>query len=483
MEVTRLGLAAARAAIGRKELSHEELVSSVLAETKKRDGSLHSYLETYDDEALHAARRADGRVAAGEEVIGVEGMPIALKDVLLDAGHVVTAGSRILEGYRSPYSATVVAKLREAGAAILGRTNMDEFAMGSSNESSAWGPTRNPWDVSRVPGGSSGGSAAAVAADLCLAALGSDTGGSIRQPAALCGVVGMKPTYGRVSRYGLIAMASSLDQIGPLTKTVEDAALVLQAIEGEDPLDATSVKAPPTKFERKSDLKGVRIGIPKEYFDGIADLPMGAAMEQAVETVRRLRAELVPVSLPHAPYALAVYYVLMPAEASSNLARFDGIRFGPRQAASSLQDLYRGTRGRLFGDEARRRVMLGTYVLSAGYYDAYYRKAQEARTLVKRDYAAAFAKTDVLLTPTSPVAAWKLGEKLDDPLAMYLADVDTVSVNVAGLPAISIPAGLVEGLPFGVQFIGPAWGESSLLGIASACETAFAFREKHQPKK
>ncbi|TAL19313.1 Asp-tRNA(Asn)/Glu-tRNA(Gln) amidotransferase subunit GatA [Patescibacteria group bacterium] len=472
-----MSLSDARRALLAKEISASELTDACLKRITAVNPELFAYLEVFEDEARHAAAAADGKLAASSEVGPLEGIPIAVKDNLLNAGHAVTAASKILERYRAAYSATVLEKIRAAGAVILGRTNMDEFAMGSSTESSAFGATKNPWDVLRVPGGSSGGSAAAVAADLCIAALGSDTGGSIRQPAALCGVVGLKPTYGRVSRYGLIAMASSLDQIGPLAKTVEDAAALLSVIEGEDQRDSTTASEPPTDWKRRADLKGVRVGIPQEYQEGIADLPMGAAIEKAVAKLRELGAEVKEISLPHAPYALAVYYVLMPAEVSSNLARFDGVRYGPRAAGENLLELYRQTRGAFLGDEARRRIMLGTYALSAGYYDAYYRKAQEARTLVKQDYRAAFTQVDVLVAPTSPTTAWPLGEKFDDPLAMYLADVDTVSANVAGLPAITIPCGLLDGLPAGLQFIGPAWSEGMLFSVADCAERAFEFRK------
>jgi aspartyl-tRNA(Asn)/glutamyl-tRNA(Gln) amidotransferase subunit A len=481
MVLQEMGLAEARARINKKEISHLEVVDACLEAASRSDGVINAFLEIYADEARHAARRADGRLATGEKLDPIEGLPVALKDNLLDFSHAVTAGSRILEGYVSPYSATAVARLRERGAAVVGRTNMDEFAMGSSTESSAWKKTVNPWDAKRVPGGSSGGSAAAVAADFCLAALGSDTGGSIRQPAALTGVVGLKPTYGRVSRYGLIAMASSLDQIGPIVKSVEDAAILLAAIAGADPNDSTTVDKPVAQFQKRDDLRGVKIGVPREYIEGIADLPMGAAIERALEELEKFGAELCEVRLPHAAFGLAVYYVLMPAEVSSNLARFDGMRFGPRQAGENLLETYRQTRGRLFGDEAKRRIMLGAFALSAGYYDAFYRRAQEARTLISEDYSRAFQQVDVLATPTSPATAWPLGEKINDPLAMYLADVDTVSANVAGLPAISIPAGLSEGLPIGLQFIGPKWEEGKMLSIAEAAERRFQFREKHRP--
>ncbi len=482
MDFTGLGVAEIKTALAKKEFSAKELLGAYLARIEKNNPALNAYLEIFAEEAGAAAAASDRRIAAGEPLRALEGVPIAIKDNLLYRGHLATAGSKILAGYSAPYTATALEKILEAGAIILGRTNMDEFAMGSSTENSAYGPTKNPYDLERVPGGSSGGSAVAVSADLAAAALGSDTGGSIRQPAALSGVVGLKPTYGRVSRYGLMAMASSLDQIGPFAKNAADAGLMLQALEGEDRRDSTSVKASPTVFEKRADLRGVKIGVPKEYIEGLNDLPIGPAIDKAIEKLKELGAELREVSLPHAPYALALYYVLMPAEVSSNLARFDGIRFGPRESAKNLRELYKETRGRLFGEEARRRIMLGTFVLSAGYYDAYYKKAQEARTLVSADYAKAFSEVDLLVTPTSPTTAWKLGEKMDDPLAMYLADVDTVSVNAAGLPAISIPSGLLDGLPVGLQFIGPRFGEGAIISAAIAAERAFGFREKNRPE-
>lgn len=478
MDITRLSLTETQEAVQKKECSYAEVTDAYLSRIKEKDGETHAYLEVYADEARAAAKKADQSEKTKSPLFG---MPIGLKDILLDQGHVVTSGSKILEGYVSPYSASVVTKLRNAGAVVIGRTNMDEFAMGSTTESSAWGATKNPWDTLRVPGGSSGGSAAAVAADLCIAALGTDTGGSVRQPAALCGMVGLKPTYGRVSRYGVIALASSLDQVGPMTKTVKDAGALLSVIEGRDEKDATSFDASAIMMKERRDLTGLRIGVPKEYLEGIPDQDVEKGIREAINELEQHGAKIVPVSLPHAKYALAVYYILMPAEASSNLSRMDGIRFGKRESASSLKELYEETRGKRFGDETRRRIMLGTFVLSAGYYDAYYRKAQEVRTLVKRDYAEVFETVDVLATPTSPLVAWKLGEKLNDPLAMYVADIDTVSVNVAGLPAISLPCGMAHNLPIGLQLIGPAWSEGTLLSVADCAERIFNFRSQFHP--
>lgn len=478
MELTRLDIAETKAELAKKTFSAEELTEAYLERIKEQDPVVHAFVEAYADEARAAAKESDQK----RTDLPLAGIPIAVKDNLLDAGHGVTAGSRILANYRSPYSATAIQRLRNAGAILIGRTNMDEFAMGSSTAASAWGPTKNPWETTRVPGGSSGGSAAAVAADFCVAALGSDTGGSVRQPAALSGLVGLKPTYGRVSRNGLISLASSFDQIGPMTKTVADAAMLLSVIAGVDQNDATTCEKPPVSWAPREDLRGVRIGTPKEYMEGVSDLPIGPSIAHALEQLRGAGAEIREVSLPHAAYGLAMYYVLLFAEASSNLSRFDGIRFGPREPAVTLQELYKETRGRLFGDEVRRRIMLGTYVLSAGYYDAYYRKAQEARTLLRADYAAAFTDVDLLVTPTSPTTAWKLGDLMDDPLAMYLADIYTVPVNVAGVPALSQPCALQDGLPVGLQWVAPHWEEGRMFSAAACAEKIFAFRETHQPK-
>jgi aspartyl-tRNA(Asn)/glutamyl-tRNA(Gln) amidotransferase subunit A len=420
-------------------------------------------------------------VAEGEpggDVSGaLGGVPLAVKDLFCTEGVPSQSGSRILEGYEPPYTATAVERLQRAGAPLLAKTNQDEFAMGSSNENSAYGPVRNPWDRSRVPGGSSGGSAAAVAAGLAPWALGTDTGGSIRQPAALCGIVGLKPTYGSVSRYGMIAFASSLDQAGPLTRDVTDAALLLSQMVGQDPCDATSLQFPgeiaPPSAER---LDGLKLGVPSELTGEGIEAGVKQAFDAALAQAEQLGASLVEVSLPHAPHALAAYYVLAPAECSSNLARFDGVRYGLRAAdASDLLDMYTRTRHDGFGPEVKRRIMLGTYALSSGYYDAYYGRAQKVRTKIAEDFAAAFAQVDCIVTPTAPTVAFALGEKTDDPLAMYLNDYCTVPMSLAGIPAISIPCGLSEGLPVGLQLAGPAFSDSRLLDAAHALEQAFGF--------
>lgn len=415
----------------------------------------------------------------------LKGVPVAVKDIIVTAdGRTSTAASKILEPFKSPYDATVVTRLKEAGAIIDGKTNLDEFAMGSSTETSALGTTVNPWDPERVPGGSSGGSAAAVAGRSVPVALGTDTGGSVRQPAAFCGVVGLKPTYGRVSRYGLIAMASSLDQAGTLTTTVADAATVLGVLSGDDSLDATSVDYPVPDYRKAltGDVKGLTVGLPKEYFDSAEDglqPEVKQAVEAAADDLRSAGATVREASLPHTKYAVAAYYIVMPAEASSNLARYDGIRFGDSVERDpdwrgTLEDVYLQTRGRGFGDEVKRRIMLGTYALSSGYHEAYYKKAMQVRTLIARDFERAFKDVDVLLTPTTPTTAFKVGEKADDPLAMYLNDIFTVTANLAGLPAISVPGGFDgQGLPIGIQLMGPHWGEETVL------RTAHAYEQRH----
>ena len=410
------------------------------------------------------------------------GVPVAIKDNICVEGEAATCGSKILQGFVAPYHATVVRKLLDAGAVVYGRTNMDEFAFGSSCETSFYGPTRNPWDTARVPGGSSGGSAASVAADTAIMALGSDTGGSIRQPASFCGIVGMKPTYGRVSRYGLIAFASSLDQIGPFAKDVRDAALLLGVIAGHDPLDSTSADVPVpdyTSFLGKG-VKGMKIGLPKEYFDVEGWGPgVKEVVTAAVERLRSLGAEIVPVSLPHTKHAVSVYYIVAPSEASSNLARFDGVRFGFRDAsAKNLLDMYEGSRGAGFGAEAKRRIILGTFALSSGYYDAYYLRAMKVRTRIKHDFDEAFKTVDAIVTPTSPSVAFKLGEKSKDPLEMSLSDIFPISANLAGVPALSIPCGFAEDLPVGLQFIGKPFDEGALFRAAHAFEEATDFHKK-----
>jgi len=462
------------ARLARRELSSVELTQALLARTKALEPRLRAFNSYDETDALAQATASDARRAAGQARGPLDGIPVGLKDVIAVTGQPLTASSKILQNFVSPYDATVTRKLKDAGAVLFGRLNCDEFAMGSSNENSAFGAAANPWDTTRVPGGSSGGSAAAVAAGEVIASLGSDTGGSIRQPAALCGLVGLKPTYGRVSRYGLVAYASSLDQIGPFGRTTEDVALVLGAIAGHDPLDSTSYKAAVPDY--RAALAGPaphRIGIPKEYFGEGLDPEIGAAVEAAVKFYRDHGCEVKEVSLPHTQYCLDAYYVIATAEASSNLARFDGVRYGHRsKTATDAIDLYAKSRAEGFGAEVKRRIILGTYVLSSGYYDAYYLRAQKVRTLIRQDFLNAFAEVDVLLTPTSPVPAFKIGEKAD-PLAMYLLDIYTIGVNLAGLPGASVPCGFTRaGLPIGVQLIGQPFKEADLLALAHHYEQA-----------
>ncbi|MBI3305120.1 Asp-tRNA(Asn)/Glu-tRNA(Gln) amidotransferase subunit GatA [Candidatus Parcubacteria bacterium] len=465
-----------------REFSAAELAKAALAAIEDKNGELHAVLAPLALQALAAARTVDDKIAAGEDPGSLAGVPVAIKDNILVAEARATAGSKILENYIAPYDATAVAKLKAAGAVLVAKTNLDEFAMGSSTENSAFGPTRNPVDPERVPGGSSGGSAAAVASGMCLAALGSDTGGSVRQPAAFTGIVGFKPTYGSVSRHGLIAMASSLDVIGPLTRTVADARAVYDVIRGVDEFDATSHNNNP---KPKSGLNGLKIGVSKEHFIEGLDPDVEKTIRQAIEHLTTLGADIVDVSLPHTEYAIAAYYIVMPAEASSNLARFDGIRYGLSEHGSGLLETYLQSRGRGFGPEPRRRIMLGTYVLSAGYYEAYYRKAMQARTLIRQDFSKAFEQVDVIVSPTSPSVAFKLGEKNADPLQMYLEDIFTVPANLAGIPAISVPcprgavesrsAGAVSGheLPVGLQFMGSFGADDLLLDIAAAYQASY----------
>jgi aspartyl-tRNA(Asn)/glutamyl-tRNA(Gln) amidotransferase subunit A len=470
-------LCAAREALERGATSSVELTRACLARIEATDERINAWLHVDAEGALAQAAAVDARRARGERLGPLAGVPVGLKDIFLTRDLPTTCGSRILEGYRPPYDATVVARLRAAGAVLLGKQNMDAFAMGSSNENSAFGAVHNPWDVDRTPGGSSGGSAAAVAAGHCFGALGTDTGGSIRQPASFCGVVGLKPTYGRVSRFGVIAFASSLDQPGPLARTVRDAAALFEACAGPDPHDATSVDVPlPVGLEampRDADLAGVRLGVPAEYFgEGLAP-GVAAATQAALDRLRALGADLVEVHLPHARYGVAAYYLVATAEASSNLARFDGVRYGLRRPGADLAAMYGATRDAGFGLEVKRRIMLGTYALSAGYYDAYYRKASQARTLVRRDFDAALDTVDAIVTPVSPTTAFRLGERVDDPLAMYLADVFTIGCNLAGLPGLSVPCGFDEDhLPVGLQLIGRAFDEATLLRIAASYEDA-----------
>jgi aspartyl-tRNA(Asn)/glutamyl-tRNA(Gln) amidotransferase subunit A len=446
------------------------------------DHRIHAYLVLTKEEALDQARQADERNANGERLLDLSGIPLAIKDILCTQGVRTTCGSAILGNYIPPYDATVIRRLKAQSVVLLGKTNMDEFAMGSSTENSCFGPTRNPWMLDRVPGGSSGGSAAAVAADACIGALGSDTGGSIRQPASFCGIVGLKPTYGRVSRYGLVAFASSLDQVGPMTKDVEDAAILMNAICGFDPQDSTSVKVEVSDFRRAlvRDVGKMRIGIPKEYFIEGMNNDVEKALEDSIRLFRRWGAECREISLPHTDYALAAYYVICMAEASSNLARYDGVRYGLRAGdCQGVIDMYRLTRNEGFGAEVKRRIMLGTYALSAGYYDAYYKKATQVRTLVKHDFEQAFNEVDVILTPTSPSPAFRLGEKTEDPLQMYLMDVFTIPVNMAGIPGISIPCGFSrEGLPIGLQLLGRHFDESTIIRAAYTFEQNTDFHLK-----
>ncbi|MBI4608931.1 MAG: Asp-tRNA(Asn)/Glu-tRNA(Gln) amidotransferase subunit GatA [Candidatus Rokubacteria bacterium] len=457
------------------ETTPSQVAQAYLARIDALDASVRAYLTVTREQALAQADAADKRMKAGNPLGPLDGVPLAIKDVICTRGVRTTCGSKILERFVPPYDATVVERLNAAGAVILGKANMDEFAMGSSTENSAFFPTRNPWDLDRVPGGSSGGSAAAVAADLAAGALGTDTGGSIRQPAAFCGIVGLKPTYGRVSRYGLVAFASSLDQIGPLAKDVADAALLLQATAGHDPMDSTSADVPVPDYLAAlgQGATGLRLGIPSEYFIEGMDPEVDRVVREAVRVLETLGARTEPVSLPSTDYALAAYYLIAPAEASSNLARYDGVKYGYRaRGGKDLVEMYGRTRAHGFGAEVKRRVMLGTYALSAGYYEAYYGKAQRVRTLVRRDFEQAFARVDLIVCPTTPNVAFKLGEK-EDPLQMYLNDIFTIPVNLAGLPGISLPCGFtLAGLPIGLQLIGKPFDEATLLRVAYAYEQA-----------
>ena len=456
-------------------ISAADLVTAHVQRIERLDPKVKAYLRFTPELWEKQADEADRKIRQGEAP-PLCGIPLAVKDVLCVRGVETTAGSQILKGFKPPYTATAVARLFEAGAVMLGVTNCDEFAMGSSTENSSYFPTRNPWDLDRVPGGSSGGSAAAVAAGMAMIALGTDTGGSIRQPAALCGVVGMKPTYGRVSRYGLIAFASSLDQIGPFARSVDDAAITLSLMSGLDPLDATSSDRAGMEVLNNfgAGVKGMRLGVPREYYDVKGIEPgVKAAIDAAVFILRQAGAEIVDVSLPHTDYGLAAYYIIAPAECSSNLARFDGVRYGMSEVdAANITEQYLETRRKGFGAEVRRRVMLGTYALSSGYYDAYYLKAQKVRTLIKRDFDEAFTKCDAIVSATSPTVAFPIGSKTQDPLSMYLCDVLTLGGNLAGLPGISVPCGTSDGLPVGLQVVGPQWGENVVLRVARAYEEA-----------
>jgi aspartyl-tRNA(Asn)/glutamyl-tRNA(Gln) amidotransferase subunit A len=482
-----LTLSEAAAPLRAGQLSSLELTEACLARIEAVDPALRAFLTVTRDMALAAARAADKRIAEWRRnptnpLPPLTGIPLAIKDVLCLQGAPTTAGSRSLENFAAPYTATAVQRLLDAGAIILGKTNCDEFAMGSSTENSGYGVTRNPWDAARVPGGSSGGSAAAVAARMAFGALGTDTGGSIRQPASFCGLVGLKTSYGRVSRYGLIAYGSSLDSIGPLARTVADAALIFSAIAGHDPRDATSMPlpVPEVTLDVDANLKGLRVGVPREYFIAGVQREVEAAVREAIRVLEWLGAQAVEISLPHTEYALPVYYLIAPAEASANLARFDGIRYGPRaEAADTLWDVYLDTRGGRFGPEVKRRIMLGTYALSAGYYDAYYGQAQKARTLIKRDFDEAFKTVDVIACPVAPTTAFKIGEKTDDPLAMYLEDVFTLPPSLAGICGLSVPCGFDDHrLPIGLQLLGPAFGEATALRVGHAYEQATGWHKQ-----
>lgn len=476
MDLTGLTIDSARSAVAERRTSATSLAEAFYAKIEGDDPTIGAYLILAKERALAKAAEIDRLAEKGENLPPLAGVPVGIKDVLVTKGVRTTAGSKILGNYIPPYDCTAVARLEAAGAVVLGKLNCDEFAMGSSNENSAFKPVHNPRDLSRVPGGSSGGSAAAVASDMAVATLGSDTGGSIRQPASFCGVVGLKPTYGRVSRYGLIAFGSSLDHIGPFGKTVKDAAIMLRTIAGRDPMDSTSAELPVPDYVAEFDkpVKGMKIGVAKEYFGEGLDAEVRAAVETAIQKLAKLGCEIVEVSLPHTKYAIPAYYLVATAEASSNLARFDGVRYGFRaKGVRSLSEMYRRSRNEGFGAEVKRRIMLGTYALSAGYYDAYYLKAQRVRTLLTRDFEEAFKKVDAIVAPTCPTAAFKLGEKVDDPLAMYLADIYTVTANLAGIPGISIPVGTnKEKLPIGMQIFGKHFAESTILRVANAYEKA-----------
>lgn len=471
-ELYRLGIVELSDLLRRREVSVDEVVESIIKRIGDVEPEIRAYLTLNHDGAIERAAECQELIDKGFDSPLI-GIPIAIKDNICTEGLRTTCASRILQNFIPPYESTVTRRLIDKGYILIGKTNLDEFAMGSSTENSAFFVTKNPWDMERIPGGSSGGSAAAVAADECIAALGSDTGGSIRQPAALCGVVGLKPTYGRVSRYGLIAFASSLDQIGPITKNVRDAALLLNIISGHDPMDSTSVPVEVPDFTASigKDIKGIKVGIPGEYFIEGMDREVQESVRTAIKLIESLGAIPVEISLPHTEYAVATYYVLATSEASSNLARYDGVKYGFRATGKDLLDMYMNTRAEGFGPEVKRRILLGTYALSSGYYEAYYRKAQQVRTLIKRDFDEAFKKVDAILTPTTPTPAFRIGEKVSDPLQMYLSDIFTISANLAGVPAISIPCGFTsEGLPVGLQIIGRAFDEEMILRIAHAYE-------------
>ncbi|PIP37251.1 MAG: Asp-tRNA(Asn)/Glu-tRNA(Gln) amidotransferase GatCAB subunit A [Desulfobacterales bacterium CG23_combo_of_CG06-09_8_20_14_all_51_8] len=479
MDLYALSIHEAQDLLKSRKISSVELTRAVLSRIESIEPSVDAYITVTEDLALEQAEAAD-KMISENATQPLTGIPIAVKDLICTRGTATTCASKILETFVPPYDATVMAKLLAAGAVMTGKVNMDEFAMGSSTENSGFKITKNPWNLAHVPGGSSGGSAAAVAAGMCLGSLGSDTGGSIRQPAAHCGVVGVKPTYGRVSRFGLVAFASSLDQIGPLAKDVTDAAILLQLISGYDPKDSTSIDTPVPDFRKAltGDVQGLKIGIPKEYHtaEGM-DPDVQSAVQNAMAVLKNAGAELVDVSLPHSQYAVAAYYLIAPAEASSNLARYDGVKYGLRDSSgANLLDMYQNTRSGGFGPEVQRRILLGTYALSAGYYDAYYKKASQIRTLIKNDFASAFDRCDIILSPVTPTPAFKIGENIDDPLTMYLSDIFTLSANLAGIPGLSVPCGLSRnGLPIGVQLMGRYFDESTILNAAFAFEQATDF--------
>ena len=473
MELHKLTIHELHQLLSTREVTSQEATESVINRIESVDAKVNAYISITGDLARDQAKQADKRISEGS-CTPLTGIPLAVKDILCIRGVKTTCGSKILENFIAPYDATVIGRLRKQGAVFVGRTNMDEFAMGSSTETSFFGPTRNPWNRERIPGGSSGGSAAAVAADECIGALGTDTGGSIRQPAACCGGVGLKPTYGRVSRYGLIAFASSLDQVGPMTKDVHDAAILMNDICGYDPLDSTSVDVPVPDYTTVlgREVSGMSVGIPKEYFGEGLDKEVEQAIKEAIKVLTGLKMEVKEVSLPHTDYAVAVYYLIAPAEASSNLARYDGVKYGYRtREETGLLEMYNRTRSEGFGTEVKRRIMLGTYALSAGYYDAYYKKASQVRTLIRSDFEKAFKLCDAIVTPTYPTSAFKIGEKVNDPLTMYLSDIFTIPANLAGIPGISLPCGFTsEGLPIGLQILSDSFQEEKLLQVAAAYE-------------
>jgi aspartyl-tRNA(Asn)/glutamyl-tRNA(Gln) amidotransferase subunit A len=485
MELTGLSMLELAAKLAAGEVSSVEATRACLARVAQVDGKVKAFLRLDEKGALAAAEASDARRKAGSPASPLDGVPIGLKDIFLTEGVETTAGSRILQGFVPPYDGTVVHLIKEAGLPILGKLNMDEFAMGSSNEGSAYGPTHNPWALDRTPGGSSGGSAAAVAAREVFGALGTDTGGSIRQPAGFTNLVGLKPTYGRVSRYGVIAFASSLDQVGPMARTVADTAALLQVLARHDPKDSTSaqVETPDYRQDLESGVRGLRLGVPREYFINGMDPEVEHSVREALKAYEKLGATLVDVTLPHTKYALATYYLLAPAEASSNLARYDGVRYGLRaKDARGLKEMYGQTRERGFGAEVKRRIMLGTYALSAGYYDAYYLRAQKVRTLIREDFSRAFEQVDAILSPISPVPPFKLGEKANDPLSMYLMDVFTLPCNLAGLPGLSLPCGFTKSnLPIGLQLLGKPFDEARMLRIARAFEREHDFHRRFAP--